>query len=236
MPEQPVMKTGCVRQAESYERALRLAKVRTVTSAVKLRNTIARYRQGFEPADTVRMNRIANVMASGTSLKTQIDEALKSYLPVPLTEEDDYDVTLKGNSDAFWFGRPDTLDERAEALDKQLEVARLQCSLNEEQFIGLKDLVYGFRDVFRTRLGSDWVAKIPPLQVKLKDEPWVKPLRISNQSMSASDYDQLRQFVDELEAVDLITPAPDSRWAARCFLVVKPGGEPGEKRTVQDYR
>ena len=152
------------------------------------------------------------------------------------THMEERDGTIKNNPKAFWFGVPETDEEKKEFLDNIIQSSFQNCpELTLDQRNQLHDLVFEFKDCLRTRLGNDKVADFPPMKVELK--PDAKPKIMSAYSVKGSDRDQMQQAVNELENAGLnerIVTAKE--YCSAVHMVPKPGGAPGEKRLVKDYR
>ena len=94
----------------------------------------------------------------------------------------------------------------------------------------LQSLVREYRDIFRSQLGSDPPAKIPPMKISLK--PGAKPYRAKPRKYSPSQAAFLRKKVEQLLELGLVYRNPSSRWASAPHLVPKPNSSEQWRFTV----
>ena len=95
--------------------------------------------------------------------------------------------------------------------------------MEEEHVQELEALLMEFVDIFRTKLGADPPAKVPPMAITLK--PDAKPVRVKLRRYSPPQAAFLRHKTDELLRLKLIRRNPTSQWACAPTMVPKPGPE-----------
>jgi hypothetical protein len=150
---------------------------------------------------------------------------------------DELDPTRRRNEKAFWFGEPETEEEKLARFDelaaKTRENLRGVSEATPEKVERLIGIFRRHLKILRTRLGNDLEAKLEPMKVTLRAGAPMK--RMKMQSLREKHWDIMVQFGEELVNAGLCEPISSSRMASRLHCVPKPGGAPGELRGVQDY-
>ena len=122
----------------------------------------------------------------------------------------------------------------APEVQELLEAEIQRCSdagLGKNAVGELRELCHQYQDIFRTQLGFDPPAAVPPMEVKMKpDTPSLhaKPRRYGPEKLKF-----METFVDDLQALGLLYKCPDSRFSSAAHIVTKPNGE---FRVTGDYR
>lgn len=84
-------------------------------------------------------------------------------------------------------------------------------------------LLNEFRDIFRTKLGSDPPAKLKPLKIRM--QPTAKPFRSTQRRYAPKQREFLVETIKKLTEVGATYPNPSARWASPALAVPKAGGE-----------
>ena len=87
----------------------------------------------------------------------------------------------------------------------------------------MRSLVAEYEDTFRTKLGGDSAADVPPMKIILKQD--AVPIRVRVRKYSPPQAVFLRSKVDELLQLGLVKRNATSRWACAPLIVPKPGPE-----------
>jgi hypothetical protein len=116
--------------------------------------------------------------------------------------------------------------EDSEATKLSLEELLADCSTNGlpvEFRSAFRELVHEYADIFRTRLGADPPANVPPMKIKLR--PDACPIRVKVRRYSPPQAQFLRSKVDELLRLGLVKANNSSEWACAPLIVPKDGPE-----------
>ena len=142
-------------------------------------------------------------------------------VPSPLFYGDGCDDDPLRDDDAPLPGDDDAAETQRHLRDRVRE-AKAQ-GMEEEHVRELDSLLQEFSDIFRTKLGADPPARVPPMDIKLK--PDAKPVRVKLRRYSPPQAAFLRRKTDELLRLGLIRRNPTSQWACAPMMVPKPGPE-----------
>ena len=112
-------------------------------------------------------------------------------------------------------------DEIEEGLKILINTARTN-GLPSEWADRLSRLVLKYKDVWRTSLGPDPLAKVKPFVMRLV--PNTRPYRCKSRRYKPDDSSFLRQFIDDLIQNDMVEENPNSEWASPVVVVKKSGG------------
>ena len=142
-------------------------------------------------------------------------------VPSPLFYGDGCDDDPLRDDDAPLPGDDDAAETQRHLRDRVRE-AKAQ-GMEDEHVRELDSLLQEFSDIFRTKLGADPPARVPPMEIKLK--PDAKPVRVKLRRYSHPQAAFLRRKTDELLRLGLIRRNPTSQWACAPMMVPKPGPE-----------
>ena len=107
-------------------------------------------------------------------------------------------------------------------LQEGLKLA-CEAGLPPELEESLRTVVHLNQDVFRTKLGNDPPAKVPPMNIRL--QPNATPIRVPVRRYSPPQAQFLRNKVEELLDLGLIRPNTESAWACAPLIIPKSGPE-----------
>lgn len=125
------------------------------------------------------------------------------------------------SDDPIETGEDDTTETEL-SLDRIIQEAT-DSGLSPEEGTRLKHLVFGYKDIFRTKIGGDPPADVPAMKIVLKKN--AEPVRMKPRRYSPPQAVFLRTKVDELQRKGLVKPNNRSRWACAPLIVPKPGPE-----------
>ena len=154
---------------------------------------------------------LASVMMSRSLGQCAIDEVV--------------DISAGRSSDEKYLTLPDIVgDECPEETETNLHAiiaSAVENGLDEDHTRALRDLVFEYKDIFRSRLGGDPPVQVPPMKILIK--PGSKPFKAKRRNYSPQQALFLREKVDELLRLGLAYRNPNSRWASAPLIVRKPG-------------
>lgn len=127
------------------------------------------------------------------------------------------------------FGETDEKEIR-EALDKMLANA-IESGLPREQSDRWKALLNKYADVFRTRIGNDPPAKVPPMKVHWDTN--TKPIRYKNRRFPLIHRQFMDHFCGKLERYGIITKTQTARFISPAYVV---GKVPKPSDIEKDFR
>ena len=87
----------------------------------------------------------------------------------------------------------------------------------------LRDLLDTYRDIFRTKMGSDPPASVPPMTMQMRRD--AKPVRVKVRRYSPPQAVFLRRMVEKLMSFGLVYFNPSSQWALAPLIAPKAGPE-----------
>lgn len=114
-------------------------------------------------------------------------------------------------------------DECASETDAHLQNALKEAVRNglpTDHTETLTHLINEYRDIFRSRLGSDPPARVPPMKISLKKG--VKPFKAKQRRYSVAQNSFLRDKTNQLLRLGLAYRNPSSRWASAPLIIPKP--------------
>ena len=195
-------------------------------------------RDKFHDVDFANLSSTPDLQQSGNNTpneRSKLANALLRNVESPSKDANAQDPVMEGaSSDAQFtsvselYGSEDP-NETTRLLGISVDQA-VKDGLPKDMESTLGSLVMEFRDIFRSQLGSDPPAKIPPMKIRLK--PGTRPFRAKVRKYSPSQAEFLRKKVGELLELGLVYRNPDSRWASAPHLVPKSGSAEQWRFTV----
>lgn len=161
------------------------------------------------------------------------EEELHSYSNRPRA------VHEYGKTEEDPFPNPTLLDlldeDQAESLDEAIGDMIQRAKENvlpETHLARVEQMVFRYRDVFRTGLSSGVPPKFPPLVIALTSD--AKPTKVRLRNYSKAQKEFMKEFVSRLVEKRMAYENPAEEWAAAPLLVPKPG--PAKFRFTVDLR
>ena len=102
--------------------------------------------------------------------------------------------------------------------------------LPEDDATTLRELLHEYRDIFRSRLGSDPPMKVKPMKIQLRKG--AVPFRAKQRRYSPQQAAFLRDKANQLLRLGLVYRNPTSRWASAPLIVPKTNSEEKFRFTV----
>jgi len=120
------------------------------------------------------------------------------------------------------YGGDENVEETSEAIKEMIQDA-IDNGLPHEFHDQFKKIVWHYADIFRTKLGSDPPAKLPPMVIRLKKDS--VPVRVKVRRYPPLQASFLRGKIEELLRLGLIRKNNSSEWACAPLIVPKAGPE-----------
>lgn len=149
---------------------------------------------------------------------SRVKLAAVEYKGMAYQEIDDDPIDLPDVASAG-FGK-DSKEEIDEALERNMEEARCN-GLSPKGQERLKNILLGYRDVFRLKLGPDPPANVAPLIISPVHN--ARPFRSPQRRYSTEARAFITNTVRELVEIGALYKNPSSRWASPALAVPKPG-------------
>lgn len=146
--------------------------------------------------------------------------------------EDEYDGLRHGCDDGDpieYSGDLDTLIGGIAVEDPSVIQNHLENMVSQAAANGLKDvkrlrqMLQSYRDIFRTRLGPDKPARVPPFKIAVQDG--AQPFRTPQRRYGPKQAAFINTTISHLEKVGAVVRNPTAKWASPALAVPKPGSD-----------